>query len=402
MSVFRRKRTNSKGKVTTDKTYTVEFRDHADIVRRISGFTDRAASAELERQLRRLVSLRMGGIGVDAEATKFLEGCPAIVRQRLGEWGILSGQRAAAGKPLSAHLDDWRQSMKANNLSRKQVVGNSGKVARLARECDWKALSDITTTSMENWRLSAKNGGMALMTTNHYLAAAKAFCNWLAKEKRLMVNPLEHMTKLNAATDRRYERRALLLEEIGRLLKAAGDGPVVHGMSGPERALLYRFALGTGFRWSEIHTLTKGSFDFEAGVVHIRAENAKNKKDADQPIPEDLIPDLKQYMLFFPAATQAFPTMWSERGAEMLAVDLEAAGIPVVDEYGLVADFHALRHSYGTMLAKSGVPLAVAQRLMRHSDPKLTANLYTHILIQDKAEALAKLPKIEALKKSLK
>ena len=31
----------------------------------------------------------------------------------------------------------------------------------------------------------------------------------------------------------------------------------------------------------------------------------------------------------------------------------------------------------------AGVPLTVAQRLMRHSDPKLTSNLYTDVRILD-------------------
>ncbi len=33
---------------------------------------------------------------------------------------------------------------------------------------------------------------------------------------------------------------------------------------------------------------------------------------------------------------------------------------------------------------------------MRHSDPKLTAGIYTHVLVADKADELAKLPKIAA------
>jgi hypothetical protein len=31
----------------------------------------------------------------------------------------------------------------------------------------------------------------------------------------------------------------------------------------------------------------------------------------------------------------------------------------------------------------AGVPLTVAQRLMRHSDPKLTSNLYTDVRVLD-------------------
>ena len=41
-------------------------------------------------------------------------------------------------------------------------------------------------------------------------------------------------------------------------------------------------------------------------------------------------------------------------------------------------------------------PLATAQKLMRYSDPKLTAEVYTYVLISNKADELAKLPILAA------
>ena len=91
----------------------------------------------------------------------------------------------------------------------------------------------------------------------------------------------------------------------------------------------------------------------------------------------------------------------------MLRRDLSVAGIPYRDECGQVRGFHSLRKTFGTRLARYGVPLVMAQRLLDHSDPKLTANLYTGIVLEDKAAAAAKLPALtgkpapdaEALKK---
>ncbi len=54
------------------------------------------------------------------------------------------------------------------------------------------------------------------------------------------------------------------------------------------------------------------------------------------------------------------------------------------------------RHTFGTMLAKAGVSLQVAQRLMRHSAPKLTANTYTHLGLLDMQGAVDKLPALES------
>ena len=59
--------------------------------------------------------------------------------------------------------------------------------------------------------------------------------------------------------------------------------------------------------------------------------------------------------------------------------------------------FHAFHHTFASMLNHAHVPLATAQRLLRHSDPKLTAKIYTHVMLADKAEELSKLPKIEAV-----
>ena len=55
-------------------------------------------------------------------------------------------------------------------------------------------------------------------------------------------------------------------------------------------------------------------------------------------------------------------------------------------------DVHALRTTFGTHLSKGGVPLRTAQEAMRHSDPKLTANVYTDPKLLDVAGALDALP----------
>ena len=78
--------------------------------------------------------------------------------------------------------------------------------------------------------------------------------------------------------------------------------------------------------------------------------------------------------------------------AKMLRRDLEAAGIVYRDNAGWVVDFHALRHTFISRLAKAGVHPKVAQDLARHSGIKLTMNLYTHTVLEDQMLALDKLP----------
>jgi len=62
------------------------------------------------------------------------------------------------------------------------------------------------------------------------------------------------------------------------------------------------------------------------------------------------------------------------------------------DDRGRTIDVHALRHTFGTHLSKAGVPLRTAEAAMRHSDPSLTAKVYTDPKLLDVAGAVASLP----------
>ena len=77
---------------------------------------------------------------------------------------------------------------------------------------------------------------------------------------------------------------------------------------------------------------------------------------------------------------------------KILKRDLKAAGIADKDDRGRVLDVHALRTSFGTLLSAGGVSLRTAQAAMRHSDPKLTANVYTDPRLLDVQSALDALP----------
>ena len=79
----------------------------------------------------------------------------------------------------------------------------------------------------------------------------------------------------------------------------------------------------------------------------------------------------------------------------MVKLDLERVGIPYLTPDG-VADFHAAgRHIYITELLRSGASLVEARELARHSDVRMTMK-YTHIGVDDQAQAIAKPPGLRA------
>jgi integrase len=77
--------------------------------------------------------------------------------------------------------------------------------------------------------------------------------------------------------------------------------------------------------------------------------------------------------------------------------DLRWAGIEPSTLQGKV-DLHALRHTFGTLLAQSGrVSQRVAQALLRHVDPRTTARIYQRISGEMEVAAMAELPAIGSL-----
>src|SRR5271166_5939336 len=77
--------------------------------------------------------------------------------------------------------------------------------------------------------------------------------------------------------------------------------------------------------------------------------------------------------------------------AEMLAIDLKAAGIAPETDSGVV-DFHALRGTYITHLVNSGASVKTCQTLARHSTPVLTIGVYAKTSLHDLTGAVEALP----------
>jgi integrase len=190
-------------------------------------------------------------------------------------------------------------------------------------------------------------------------------------------------------------RRALTVAECQILVAATAASGVCRGrMTGRQRALLYRLALTTGLRRNELGSLVPASFrlNTDPPTVTVAGSRTKNRKTATLPLRQDLAAELRAALAGLAAGETIFPVT-GRRMDYVIAGDLGDAGIaPRVD--GRVVDFHALRTTFITTLALSGVPLTVAQKLARHSDPRLTANTYTHLGLADLGRAVESLPAV--------
>jgi integrase len=407
------------------RRWTVEFTDHLGTRRKIQAFADKGASAALGHKLEKLVSYRTARRALDAELTTWLEGLPAWRMKRLADIGLIDGETSAATKALmvatrerrkqsshdafnvtGGHLADFRRHMEARELNPQHIGQVISHCARLIDARRWAFPSDVSTDGIENYIASLRESGASARTANAALAAFKSFCAWLKKQGRMATNPADRVSKLNERADRRLIRRALTTDECRRLVTVTETEGDHHGMTGHERALVYRLALTTGLRHGEIRKLRRIDFALSAdpSSVTITAESEKAGRGDTLPLRPDLARDLEAYFserLAVPMAA-AFPNL-STKGAAMLRADLDAAGIDWrEDEAGETLDFHSLRHTFGSQLAASGVHPKTAMDLMRHSDVNLTLGLYSHTLIGDRAKATATLPDFDRPAESVK
>ncbi len=240
--------------------------------------------------------------------------------------------------------------------------------------------------------------GFGVGSRNAYLTACKQFSRWAQQERRIPADPLSHLRRQSADADRRHRRRALTQPQFEAFVAAAAGGPTSHGLTGPQRLILYVTAAMTGLRAGELASLTSQSFDWQRGTVTVEATVSKHRREDVLVLRPDLLEMLRQYCVGIAATQSLWPGNWHLQAAEMVRVDLEAAGIPYL-EGGRVFDFHALRGLLGSYLAAAGVHPRVAQELMRHSDIKLTMGVYTSLDVLDVRGALDKLPPMPGAKR---
>jgi integrase len=412
MRIYKEKYKDRDGNECQKKRWYIDFSDHLNRRHKLAGFVQKKPTEELSRQIETLISCRVSGQTLPVELQRWIEGLPDTMIKNLVKWGLLEGQRANAGKPLSEHVQDWKQDLIAKGKTSNYAETQHYRVSGIFNQSGFQFFSEVSASKLQQeisklkttvkarndkGKLYDKVTGEASQTTkNYYLKACKQFCRWMVKDGRVSKNPLKHLTPSKAQSKKRAAFEPDELRELLTHTEAAGTS---FGLEGYQRAMLYRFASETGFRASEIKALKVSDFDFKAGYVRLDGKHTKNGKGATIPLKPSTAEKLKTFFIGKLPQTQAFKLPCKTNMARMLRKDIEAAGIEIEAERGIV-DFHCLRHTFGTMLAASGVHPKAAQQLMRHSDINLTMSRYTHILRGQEAAAVASLPDLDTLPES--
>ena len=356
------------------RTVSTDCRDEANARQRL---------ADLERRAERVKSGVMTRREADA-ADRLHE---PIDRQVAEYVNRLPGRRGGLASPV--HRDNTRRYLE-----------------RLAAECRWTCLADLSRSDLERWIADQSRPGpdgksvRSARSINCHRAAAVAFANWLADPHigRLPSNPFgigrTAAAKADEDADPRRHRRALWPDELSRLVDAARNAPgrrperhregddgsirrPAERLTGRDRGDLWLTLAGTGLRVGEVEQLTVADFRLDAVPPHVRipAAVAKSRREQTVPLRSDLVVMLRERLAGRAASDSVFPIP-----CDLIARfngDCRRAGIPKRDAEGLTVDVHSLRKTFATMLSRSGVAPRTTMELMRHSRIDLTMSVYT-------------------------
>jgi len=155
---------------------------------------------------------------------------------------------------------------------------------------------------------------------------------------------------------------------------------------GPQLWPLVITALHTGFRASELLSLTWAEVDFSREVITVRAAYAKNGEARSVPMNAVLTETLKAIRI---NATDDGAVFRSRHGTSYKS--FRSAFEKAVHKAELVDfTFHDLRHTFASRLVMVGENLPTVKELMGHKDISMTLR-YTHLSSDHKRQAVRQL-----------
>jgi len=295
---------------------------------------------------------------------------------------------------IEKHIQAFRTHMQSKGNVKEHINQTIKHIETIVEFIGAKNITDIRQEKIELWIVTQIQKGLTHRTVNSYVASCKTFLTWCIDTSRIDSNPLKKIKKLNEAITRKKQRRALSEDELKKLFEAARLRKRRKNKNGNEIELIYRTLVGTGFRLKELKSIKVFQVDFERNEITLKAVNEKRKKGTQQPINADLSKRLKKWTSMKLPKDNLFE-FTKDQLRTSFENDCKLAGIKKVLDDGRSVDLHCLRKTFGTMLARAGVPITTTQRLMRHSTVELTSKIYIDVDPIDISNALKKLPKID-------
>ncbi|MBI4884928.1 MAG: site-specific integrase [Actinobacteria bacterium] len=342
-----------------------------------------------------------------------------IISQRdleLAGLGSVEGQSRPLAEIVPLYLQDLAQ-----RAGEKQVLNVTIHLRRILASLRSKRVRDLDPVELMQYRSARLKLGLSNRTINVEVGSLKAMLRWAENAGLIAQSPIRNFKPLPyTERHRRHVRRALSDQEIKALLDAAradddeqaanraAETTIGNGTKGSEyderrrlprvpQRLLFTALLEAGSRWTETISATWADLDRERATMRLRATTTKSGRTRVVPLRTELVAELWALRAVHQRARQRLVqasdrVFLSPEGADwkretnnprrLLDRILERAGIARQTADGVV-DLHSLRHSAASRMARHGVPLIVAARVLGHASTEITSQVYVHTTSED-------------------
>jgi integrase len=267
-------------------------------------------------------------------------------------------------------------------------------------------LADLDVPDLRTWvagltRIKSAQTGQRLgaRTIRNAYARLHAALMVAFDDKRISWLPPKTL-KLPPVED--TEQRALTEQECNQLLDA---------LAGHRLFMLYKVALATGMRESELIGLTWEMIDWERSEIKLTSQlkwlreakcwerlPLKNRKRRAIPIDTDLLAELHRHRERQAQEKLRRGREWqehglvfpSEVGTPIIARNLirHLNGTAAKAQLGKLT-FHQLRHTAGSLMLQAGKTMTTVSKILGHSSVGVTEKIYAHSYEDEKRDAVA-------------
>lgn len=216
--------------------------------------------------------------------------------------------------------------------------------------------------------------GVSPATADHHIKFLRRMLNLAVQWEFLEKSPLSRIALFNQDNQIEHFLDGDAIQRLVAVLKSHPKKVI---------ALLLMFLLSTGARKASAKNAKWEEVDFPNRMWRIPATNSKSKKVVMVPLNDSAIWILEQLRT---EGAKGFIFVHGRTGKPYTAIEKTWYDVRRMAELGEEVRIHDLRHTYASLLVTSGRSLYEVQKILAHSDPKITMR-YAHLSAKTLQEA---------------
>ncbi|HHX5432939.1 TPA: Arm DNA-binding domain-containing protein [Escherichia coli] len=289
---------------------------------------------------------------------------------------------AATGKTVKKYLDEYLKICETRNLS-PSTIGGYKKCRSALSELHIFPASDLTPAALKTW---IQNQKTTLKTIRNQLSFLRSSLDEAVTDGVLQINPVSQVTASRYQSNKSDAESTYVVDplspaEVNALLTSAGN---------KQWENLFRFALHTGLRSSELCALRWRDIDFVEKTAHVQTASVsgvtkgtktKAGKRKVELTEQAMLALMEQKSFTFMKDSCVFEDPKTSKPWASADAIRKKAWVPTLRKAGIrYRNPYQTRHTFATRLISSGVNLFWLATQMGHKGPEMLFRHYGRYL----------------------